>query len=172
MNRFFKFSVFFAMLIHLLSCTPGAPYEIKSPCVSIESQDDATSMTRNPCVRRPINSRFDVASVDSCAKHLISSSYYWVGYVLSNHVIWSFSRNFCFFSSLILVSSWKCKNSVFRVFCRWLCFCCRFWMWLSIFIVQLHNKLKLKFIRSPILEEENKDWKKKIPPCMRIIKKD
>lgn len=38
--------------ISILSCTPSAPYEIKSPCVSIDSD---SSGTITPCVRRPIN---------------------------------------------------------------------------------------------------------------------
>ncbi len=35
-----------------LSCTPSAPYEIKSPCVSI---DPGASDVITPCVRRPVN---------------------------------------------------------------------------------------------------------------------
>lgn len=38
--------------ISILSCTPSAPYEIKSPCVSIDS-DSSGAIT--PCVRRPVN---------------------------------------------------------------------------------------------------------------------
>jgi hypothetical protein len=53
-----KFFLFSAMLLHLLSCTPGAPYEIKSPCVSTESDDISNDI--NPCVRRSINSQFGI----------------------------------------------------------------------------------------------------------------
>jgi hypothetical protein len=34
------------------ACTPSTPYEIKSPCVAIDS-DDLNGIT--PCVRRPVN---------------------------------------------------------------------------------------------------------------------
>ncbi|WP_341750995.1 DUF2706 domain-containing protein [Candidatus Tisiphia endosymbiont of Sialis lutaria] len=47
------------MLLQLLSCTSSPPYEIKSPCVSIESTDP--SGIRNPCVRRPVNLTIDIA---------------------------------------------------------------------------------------------------------------
>ncbi len=43
--------------LHLLSCTPSAPYEIKSPCVAIES-DAATPAS--PCIRRPANFKRDI----------------------------------------------------------------------------------------------------------------
>ena len=59
MSNFFKLFTFLAMLTQLLSCTPGPPYEIKSPCVAIEPSDDAAA--GSPCVRRPINSKFDMA---------------------------------------------------------------------------------------------------------------
>ena len=36
----------------ILSCTPSAPYEIKSPCVSI-NPDYSSAIT--PCVRKPVN---------------------------------------------------------------------------------------------------------------------
>lgn len=36
----------------LLSCAPSPPYEIRSPCVSIELDN---SFAINPCVRRPVN---------------------------------------------------------------------------------------------------------------------
>ncbi|MCC8398844.1 MAG: DUF2706 domain-containing protein [Rickettsia endosymbiont of Labidopullus appendiculatus] len=58
-TKLLRFSVFFVILLQLLSCTAGPPYEIKSPCVSIESTDE--SSIRNPCVRRPVNSIVDIA---------------------------------------------------------------------------------------------------------------
>lgn len=51
MNKLAKLLISVAMLLHLLSCTPSAPYEIKSPCVSSESED----VIGNPCIRRPVN---------------------------------------------------------------------------------------------------------------------
>ncbi|KJV89925.1 hypothetical protein RBEAN4_0916 [Rickettsia bellii str. RML An4] len=48
------------MLSQLLSCTPSAPYEIKSPCVAAEINDEA-ELNMNPCVRRPVNSIIDIA---------------------------------------------------------------------------------------------------------------
>ncbi len=42
----------------LHSCTPSAPYEITSPCVSINSDNPYVI---NPCAKRPVN-----------LKHLIS----------------------------------------------------------------------------------------------------
>lgn len=51
MNRLAKLLISAVMLLQLLSCTPSAPYEIKSPCVSSESED----VIGNPCVRRPVN---------------------------------------------------------------------------------------------------------------------
>lgn len=40
----------------LSSCTPSAPYEVRSPCVSIESANPSPTMS--PCIRRPVN--FDI----------------------------------------------------------------------------------------------------------------
>ncbi|MDR0774584.1 MAG: DUF2706 domain-containing protein [Rickettsia sp.] len=59
MTKLLRFSLFFVILLQLLSCTPDPPYEIKSPCVSIESTD--SSSTGNPCVRRPVNLTRDIA---------------------------------------------------------------------------------------------------------------
>lgn len=56
--RLLKISLFFAIISQLLSCTPGAPYEIKSPCVSSEPLD--VYSLRNPCVRRPVNLNYDI----------------------------------------------------------------------------------------------------------------
>ncbi|MDP4709439.1 MAG: DUF2706 domain-containing protein [Rickettsiaceae bacterium] len=47
---------FVALLSGILSCTPSAPYEIKSPCVSIEGSDHTYGI--NPCVRRPVNMNY------------------------------------------------------------------------------------------------------------------
>lgn len=54
-----KISLFLAIILQLLSCTPGAPYEIKSPCVSSEPTDIYS--LRNPCVRRPVNLNYDIS---------------------------------------------------------------------------------------------------------------
>ncbi len=44
--------LFFGLLIlKLIACTPGKPYEIRSPCVAIESENSDIT----PCVRRPAN---------------------------------------------------------------------------------------------------------------------
>lgn len=59
MTKLLRFSMFFVILLQLLSCTAGPPYEIKSPCVSIEATD--ASSIGNPCVRRPVNSIIDIA---------------------------------------------------------------------------------------------------------------
>jgi hypothetical protein len=42
----------------ITSCTPGAPYEIKSPCVAIDSSHP---YGHTPCARRPANKFFDIA---------------------------------------------------------------------------------------------------------------
>ncbi|ABV78838.1 hypothetical protein A1I_02310 [Rickettsia bellii OSU 85-389] len=60
MLKLFKFGVLLIMLSQLLSCTPSAPYEIKSPCVAPEINDEA-ELNMNPCVRRPVNSIIDIA---------------------------------------------------------------------------------------------------------------
>ncbi|ADE29800.1 DUF2706 domain-containing protein [Rickettsia prowazekii] len=54
MLKSLKFLLVFIILAQLLSCTPSAPYEIKSPCVSVDI-DDNSSLSINPCIRRPIN---------------------------------------------------------------------------------------------------------------------
>lgn len=60
MTRALKVVLFFAVLLQLLSCTPGAPYEIKSPCVSMEPVEGSPAFG-NPCVRRPVNINIDIA---------------------------------------------------------------------------------------------------------------
>ena len=47
------------MLLHLLSCTPSTPYEIRSPCVSADPTEDSSTV-RNPCIRRPVNLNIDI----------------------------------------------------------------------------------------------------------------
>ncbi len=59
MTKLLRFLLPFVVLLQLLSCTSSPPYEIKSPCVSIESTDP--SGIRNPCVRRPVNLTIDIA---------------------------------------------------------------------------------------------------------------
>lgn len=44
----------FISLGAMISCTPSAPYEIRSPCVSIELEN-APAGAITPCVRRPLN---------------------------------------------------------------------------------------------------------------------
>jgi hypothetical protein len=42
----------------MTSCTPGTPYEVKSPCVAIDANlDESMPM---PCVRRPANLNHDI----------------------------------------------------------------------------------------------------------------
>lgn len=57
MVKLLKISLYFIMLLQMLSCTPGAPYEIKSPCVSVEHEAYTIG---NPCVRRPVNLNIDI----------------------------------------------------------------------------------------------------------------
>ncbi|NRB10346.1 MAG: DUF2706 domain-containing protein [Rickettsiaceae bacterium] len=45
------------LLFLLSSCTPSAPYEVKSPCVS-NSSDDTYGIT--PCPRRPVNINYSI----------------------------------------------------------------------------------------------------------------
>ena len=53
-------NIFFIFLLSgILSCTPTAPYEIKSPCVSIEGSEHTYGV--NPCVRRPVNMNYAFA---------------------------------------------------------------------------------------------------------------
>ncbi len=58
-TKLLRFFLLFVMFLQLSSCTAGPPYEIKSPCVSIESTD--ASSIGNPCVRRPVNLTIDIA---------------------------------------------------------------------------------------------------------------
>lgn len=54
MIRLLRFLLLSMMLFPLLSCTPGPPYEIKSPCVSAESLE-ISAAKGNPCIRRLVN---------------------------------------------------------------------------------------------------------------------
>ncbi len=45
-------------LLCILSCTSSKPYEVKSPCVSIDSDNP---YLRNPCSRRPANVTWEVS---------------------------------------------------------------------------------------------------------------
>jgi hypothetical protein len=58
LKAFSKIILLFFALISMLSCTSTRPYEITSPCVSIDSDDP---WARNPCQRRPINSLREIA---------------------------------------------------------------------------------------------------------------
>lgn len=57
MIKFLKMTIFLASLLQMASCTPKPPYEIKSPCVSIDTNDP---YSRNPCIRRPANVLRDI----------------------------------------------------------------------------------------------------------------
>ena len=57
MRMFLKLTCLMFIITQLASCTPKPPYEIKSPCVSIDTYDPAM---RNPCVRRPANVMRDI----------------------------------------------------------------------------------------------------------------
>jgi hypothetical protein len=51
---------FFLLFLFLnISCTPTAPYEIKSPCVSAGDLLENTPLA--PCARRPVNLDHDFA---------------------------------------------------------------------------------------------------------------
>ena len=52
MKSLLNIFIVFLGLLSILSCTPSAPYEIKSPCVSIENDSPGTI---TPCIRRPVN---------------------------------------------------------------------------------------------------------------------
>jgi len=58
MRHIIKLFISCLILLQLLSCTAGAPYEIRSPCVSGSTED---SLAINPCIRKPLNINKDVA---------------------------------------------------------------------------------------------------------------
>lgn len=58
MKRIVKISIILSCLFALLSCTPTAPYEIKSPCVSNDVGDHPYSIV--PCPRRPVNLEYAI----------------------------------------------------------------------------------------------------------------
>lgn len=45
-------------LMGVLSCTPSPPYEVRSPCVSIDGSEHNYGL--NPCVRRPVNEKHTI----------------------------------------------------------------------------------------------------------------
>lgn len=49
--------IFFILILGLGSCMSNTPYEIKSPCVSGESNNPYAI---NPCIRRPANIMHDI----------------------------------------------------------------------------------------------------------------
>lgn len=57
MTKFLKLAIFLIAITQLVSCTPSPPREIKSPCVSTDSDNPHF---RNPCVRRPVNVFHDI----------------------------------------------------------------------------------------------------------------
>lgn len=60
MNYFIKVFIMAICLVNVLSCTQKGPYEVKSPCVSIDSLTDDNSYSITPCVRRPANLNRDL----------------------------------------------------------------------------------------------------------------
>lgn len=59
MNSFSKIILILVACVNIISCTPSAPYEIKSPCVSIDSPDHSYGIT--PCARRPVNLEYAIS---------------------------------------------------------------------------------------------------------------
>lgn len=59
MDSFFIKSLLVLLLLTVASCTPSAPYEIKSPCVSGDVNTETIGIT--PCLRRPANLNYDIA---------------------------------------------------------------------------------------------------------------
>jgi len=57
MKNYLKTFLFIALFSGLYSCTPSAPYEIKSPCVAVDSENPYAI---NPCVRVPLNMKYSV----------------------------------------------------------------------------------------------------------------
>ncbi|MDX1916652.1 MAG: DUF2706 domain-containing protein [Rickettsiaceae bacterium] len=53
-----KFLLLAFCLANILSCTNATLYEIKSPCVSIDS---ANPYFRAPCTKRPANELWDIS---------------------------------------------------------------------------------------------------------------
>ncbi len=49
-----------SLLLMMISCTPSAPYEVRSPCVAVDAID-AENVVITPCVRRPVNAKYDIA---------------------------------------------------------------------------------------------------------------
>ncbi|MFK8040077.1 MAG: DUF2706 domain-containing protein [Rickettsiaceae bacterium] len=56
MGKLSLVTLFTISVITLSSCLYKPPYELKSPCVSIESSDEAIST----CVKRPVNLNRDI----------------------------------------------------------------------------------------------------------------
>lgn len=50
---YIKIIVFIIGTVFVSSCTPKVPYEIKSPCVSIDNSNSPYAIS--PCIRKPIN---------------------------------------------------------------------------------------------------------------------
>lgn len=61
MKQIIKLVIILSGLFLVLSCTPTAPYEIKSPCVSNDLDSHPYGIT--PCPRRPANSLINYAIV-------------------------------------------------------------------------------------------------------------
>ncbi len=59
MNGILKNSFFILTLLGVLSCTHNVPYEVKSPCVSVDGSDHTYGI--NPCIRRPANINYAIS---------------------------------------------------------------------------------------------------------------
>lgn len=55
---FFKFILNISLLCLIHSCASSEPYEIKSPCASINSDNP---WIRVPCQKRPINVNWEIS---------------------------------------------------------------------------------------------------------------
>ncbi|MCC2646824.1 MAG: hypothetical protein K0R02_889 [Rickettsiaceae bacterium] len=52
MKKMISFIILCCAIVNISSCMQKGPYEIKSPCVSIESNNPYAV---SPCIRRPVN---------------------------------------------------------------------------------------------------------------------
>lgn len=60
MTKLIKLFSAIIILMQLFSCTPSAPYEMKSPCVATEFSGEE-AIIPNPCVRKPVNFNRDIS---------------------------------------------------------------------------------------------------------------
>lgn len=57
MKNYLRTFLLIALFSGLYSCTPSAPYEIKSPCVAVDPENPYAI---SPCVRTPVNLKYSV----------------------------------------------------------------------------------------------------------------